>query len=164
MDPVVPYRPVAKKKKLPDPLTGSILQLKVRLLEIAPMIWRRVLIPASYTLEELHGVIQVAMGWQSLHFYRFRIRAVHYGSSDLGVFSAKVTLADFRFRKGSKFIYEYDMGDLWRHDIRVEDGIEAEPNRFYPDCIAGAHACPPKSVVGRSATPSGDGRRSAWRP
>ncbi|MEM6306365.1 MAG: hypothetical protein AAF701_00075 [Pseudomonadota bacterium] len=28
------------------------------------MIWRRVLVPASSTLRELHGVLQVAMGWE----------------------------------------------------------------------------------------------------
>jgi hypothetical protein len=48
--------------------------LKVRLLDISPMIWRRVLVPASFTLRELHGVIQVAMGWESLHLYYFHIR------------------------------------------------------------------------------------------
>ena len=26
------------------------------------MVWRRVLVPSSFTLRELHGVIQVAMG------------------------------------------------------------------------------------------------------
>jgi Plasmid pRiA4b ORF-3-like protein len=48
---------------------ASVLRLKIRLLEVSPMIWRRVLVLASYTLEELHGVIQVSMGWQSLHLY-----------------------------------------------------------------------------------------------
>jgi hypothetical protein len=28
------------------------------------MIWRRVLVPVAWTLEELHGVIQAAMGWE----------------------------------------------------------------------------------------------------
>jgi Plasmid pRiA4b ORF-3-like protein len=53
----------------PEPSESSaayVLRLKIQLLEVSPMIWRRVLVPASYTLEELHGVIQVAMGWQSL--------------------------------------------------------------------------------------------------
>ncbi|CCV09544.1 conserved hypothetical protein [Mesorhizobium metallidurans STM 2683] len=62
---------------------GSILQLKIRLLGVSPMVWRRVLVPESYSLRELHGVIQVAMGWESLHLFEFRIRAVRYGSSDI---------------------------------------------------------------------------------
>ena len=42
--------------------TGPILQIKMRLVGISPMIWRRVLLPVAWTLEELHGVIQAAMG------------------------------------------------------------------------------------------------------
>ena len=40
----------------------SIVQLKVRLLGISPMIWRCVLVPASVSLCELHGILQVSMG------------------------------------------------------------------------------------------------------
>jgi hypothetical protein len=46
---------------------GPILQLKMRLIGISPMIWRRVLLPVAWTLEELHGAIQAAMGWEGLH-------------------------------------------------------------------------------------------------
>jgi hypothetical protein len=60
----VPRRPATEPS---ESLAASVLRLKIRFLEVSPMIWRRVLVPASYTLEELHGVIQVAMGWQSLH-------------------------------------------------------------------------------------------------
>src|SRR4051794_21877903 len=79
---LVPRRPAAKKV---ETLASPILQLKVRLLDLSPMVWRRVLVPASFTLRELHGVIQVAMGWESLHLYCFHIRAVQYGSFDLCV-------------------------------------------------------------------------------
>ena len=57
----------------------SIVQLKVRLLGISTMIWRRVLVPASVTLRELHGILQVSMGWEGVHLYYFDIHAVHYG-------------------------------------------------------------------------------------
>jgi len=106
---LVPCRPAIEPS---ESSAASVLRLKIRLLEVSPMIWRRVLVPASYTLEELHGVIQVAMGWQSIHLYQFFIRAVHYGSFDLCVSSPDRTLTSFRFRKGAKFIYEYDMGDF----------------------------------------------------
>jgi hypothetical protein len=29
------------------------------------MVWRRVQVPSSFTLRELHGVIQIATGWES---------------------------------------------------------------------------------------------------
>jgi hypothetical protein len=90
--------------------TGAILQLKIRLLVISPMIWRRMLVPAAFTLRELHGVIQVAMGWESLHLYLFQIRAVAYGSFQLSVELPDATIESFRFRKNAKFTYVYDMG------------------------------------------------------
>jgi hypothetical protein len=147
MDLVMPRRS-SPKSKPPETPSGSIFQLKIRLLEVSPMIWRRVLLPASYTLEELHGLIQVTMGWEGIHLYQFRIRAVHYGSFDLCVSSPRVTLDHFRFRKGAKFTYDYDMTDFWRHEIRVEDRLELEPGRSCPVCIDGAHACPPEECGG----------------
>ena len=48
---------------------SAILQVKVWLVGISPMVWRRVLVPASFTLRELHGVIQVTMGWEGIHLY-----------------------------------------------------------------------------------------------
>ena len=47
------------------------LQIKVWLIGISPMVWRRVLVPAAFTLRELHGVIQVAMGWEGIHLFQF---------------------------------------------------------------------------------------------
>ena len=130
------------------------------------MVWRRLLVPASHTLEELHGVLQVAMGWEGIHLYRFWIHAVHYGSFGLCVSSPRVPLDGFRFRRGAKFVYDYDMTDFWRHEVRIEDRLEPEPGRSYPLCIAGDHACPPEDCGGPegyadrlsmapSATPAG---------
>jgi hypothetical protein len=42
---------------------NAILQVKFWLTGISSIVWRRVLVPANCTLRELHGVIQVAMGW-----------------------------------------------------------------------------------------------------
>ena len=49
--------------------SARIVQLKVRLLGISPMIWRRVLVPTSAMLRELHGILQVSMGWEGIHLY-----------------------------------------------------------------------------------------------
>ena len=65
--------------KLPPP----IAQLNIRLLGISPMVWRRVLVPTSISLRQLHGVVQVAMGWDGVHLFEFGIRAVRYGSFEL---------------------------------------------------------------------------------
>jgi hypothetical protein len=39
-----------------------VVQLKVWLLGINPMVWRRLLVPSACILHELPAVIQVAMG------------------------------------------------------------------------------------------------------
>ena len=41
---------------------GVTMQLKVWLLGISPMVWRRLQVPAECSLRELQGVIQVAIG------------------------------------------------------------------------------------------------------
>ena len=135
----MPLKPKAAPRRC---LPGSILQLKLRLLGVGPMIWRRVLVPGSASLQELHGIIQAAMGWEGLHLYQFRIRAVAYGSFDLGLEFPEVTLASFRFRKNAKVAYVYDMGDWWEHEIRIEDRVEATAHKRYPLCtVCLPHVC-----------------------
>ena len=126
----------------------AVLQVKVWLVGISPMVWRRVLVPASFTLRELHGVIQVAMGWEGIHLYVFRLRAARYGSWELSASSPDVTLADLRFRKGARLIYEYDLNIPWRHEVRIEDRLEREARKIYPICTGGDGACPPEDSGG----------------
>ena len=128
--------------------TGPILQIKMRLVGISPMIWRRVLLPVAWTLEELHGVIQAAMGWEGLHLDEFRIRSACYGSPDLCAGAADVTLESLRFRRHAKVSYVYDMGAWWEHEIRIEDRLEAEAGQRYPICVGGQGACPPEDCGG----------------
>ena len=129
----------------------AILQIKVWLKGISPMIWRRVLVPASFTLRELHGVIQVAMGWEGFHLFQFCLRAVRYGSSELSASSPDVTLAALRLRRCSRFIYEYDLNIPWRHEVRIEDRVAPEAGKTYPICSAGDGACPPEDCLGAEA-------------
>lgn len=108
------------------------------------MVWRQVLVPASFSLRELHGVLQVAMGWEAIHLYQFSSRAVRYGSSELSATSPDVTLGELRLRKGNRFLYEYDLNIPWRHGVRIEDRVARQPRMAYPACIGGNGACPLK--------------------
>ena len=85
------------------------MQIKVWLDGVSPMTWRRVRVPGSITLRELHGVIQVTIGWEGLHLYRFLLRAGQYRSLELGASSPEVSLAALRMRQGARFVYEYDL-------------------------------------------------------
>ena len=112
------------------------------------MVWRRLLVPGSYTLRELHGVIQAAMGWEGIHLYDFQLRAARYGSWELSVSSPDVTLATLRLRQGARFVYEYDLNIPWRHEVRIEDRLGLETGKTYPLCTGGGGACPPEDCGG----------------
>ena len=56
-----------------------IYQLKVVLLDISPMIWRRLLIKSNSTIEDLHYTLQIAMGWEEIHLHYFVIHGKQYG-------------------------------------------------------------------------------------
>ncbi|MGB1216010.1 MAG: plasmid pRiA4b ORF-3 family protein, partial [Pikeienuella sp.] len=127
---------------------SEILQLKLRLLDISPMIWRRVLVSSSTTLHELHGILQVAMGWDGIHLFQFDIRAVDYGSWELHAANPDIPLSDFGFCQNDRFSYIYDMGDYWKHEVRVEAVLDADPKKSYPVCTGGAGACPPEECGG----------------
>jgi Plasmid pRiA4b ORF-3-like protein len=51
-------------------------------------VWRRVVVPASFTLAELHSVLQTATGWTDSHLHSFDIGEVLYG--DVEEFEGKV--------------------------------------------------------------------------
>jgi hypothetical protein len=131
------------------------------------MVWRRVLVPTTFTLRELHGVIQLAMGWEGIHLYVFQLRAARYGSRELSASSPDVTLAALRFRKGARFIYEYDLNIPWRHEVRIEDRLEPEARKTYPVRIGGDGACPPEDCggpeTGRRWSRSTKRRAGGWR-
>jgi hypothetical protein len=60
----------------------------------------------------------------------------------------KVQLGDFRFREKERFLYEYDFGDLWQHEVRVESQLPLNPRKIYPVCIGGARQAPPEDCGG----------------
>ena len=129
-----------------------VFQLRVTLDDVAPAIWRRVLIPAGYTLDRVHRVIQYAMGWQDCHLHSFEIDGEQYGEPDPDGDLALLDEIDYRLddvtRVGTRLRYTYDFGDWWEHDVLVEDARDADPLVRYPVCVAGERACPPEDVGG----------------
>jgi hypothetical protein len=131
----------------------SVHQLKLTLLEINPPIWRRLQVSSAINLRRLHDVIQEAMGWTQSHLYRFEINGVEFGEPDpefgLPIRSAKATqLRKIAPEAGSTFLYEYDFGDSWEHQILVEQVLTPEHGVAYPRCVAGERACPPEDSGG----------------
>ena len=137
-----------------DELQGTeIYQLKLEMLEVEPLIWRRLLVRGSITLAKLHEVIQTAMGWTNSHLHEFVVGQQCYSDPDFEIDEAK---SEYRYRLArlaprvrNTITYLYDFGDGWEHQIRVERIIEDDtryPGR--PVCLAGARNCPPEDCGG----------------
>lgn len=142
------------RSKSPKPAT-HLFQFKITLLDIEPPIWRRIQI-TDCTLADLHECIQGAMGWENYHLHQFEINDVRYGPPTPDDFDlemedeTKVLLSKIVPQGGDRFhfVYEYDFGDGWRHEVLFEGHPPPEKRRKYPFCIEGERACPPEDVGG----------------
>lgn len=135
----------------------EIYQIKLTLLGTDPPIWRRLLVPAGLTLEQLHDVLQLAMGWEDCHLHEFRIGRQRFGKPDPmeRTFGGPRTASERTARvfsvlgrAGAKAVYTYDFGDGWEHEIVVEKRLAAEPGCAYPACLAGERHGPPEDCGG----------------
>jgi hypothetical protein len=144
-----------------------LYQFKVVLRGVSPMIWRRILLRSDQTIADLHYAIQIAVGWSDSHLHRFQIHGKDYGvTHDGGVCfddnAEKVRLADFGFRLRQRFLYEYDFGDRWEHDVRLEK-VLAWKGQICPVCTGGHRPAPPEDCGGpRIYMQQGDPRMQAW--
>lgn len=128
-----------------------IYELTVTLRDIEPAIWRVVQVPAGITLGGLHRVLQVAMGWTNSHRYLFHVGEKAYGEPDeewdIEVLDSAVVTLPEAAQQHPSFVYEYDLGDSWEHDIVVQRRVPGASNHL-PKCLGGARACPPEDAGG----------------
>lgn len=141
-------------KKLEIPL--DIYQIKITLMYTTPPIWRRVLVPAGMTMEQLHNVVQAAMGWEHSHLHDFRIGNKRFGEPDpygddmqpATINERTVRLFSVLGKVGTKAVYTYDFGDSWEHTISVEKVLPPDPEVAYPVCTGGKLHGPPEDCGG----------------
>jgi yecA family protein len=144
-----------KKSVKTIPQEGQSYQLEISLAFTDPVIWRRIEVPSSLTLEELHTVIQMAMGWQNLHLHSFRGGMISYGPQladdymDTAIRDESCyLLSDLEKEFLQGVVYTYDFGDNWEHVILLEKvNPENEANPL-PCVLEGAGACPPEDIGG----------------
>lgn len=142
----------AKKGALLPP-SALMYQLKVTLIDSQPPIWRRIQVSGDTSLPRLHAILQIAMGWTNSHLHGFNIAGHFYSEPDPdGMMEAiderPVRLSQIAPQVGSRFIYEYDFGDSWDHELVVEQIFAPQPEVQYPRCLDGKRACPPEDVGG----------------
>lgn len=154
---VVPNLLTEAKAKKPK-ATGTVFQFKITLLGVRPAIWRRIQV-ADCTLDKLHENIQTSMGWTNSHLHRFEIGKKRYADpmlmeEDMREFgykdSTSTMLSDVVPRSGKRlrFLYEYDFGDSWAHEVVFEGCPQAQAGMKLPVCLEGERACPPEDCGG----------------
>lgn len=135
-------------------------QFKIQLKGITkPPVWRRVLVPDTYTFKQFHLTIQEAFGWFNIHLYSFSDKA-YRGSFRISEpdemddwytipthDAGKVKLASFWEGDSSRTLFYWcDFGDDWIHTIKLE--AVSEEVILKPRCLAGKGACPPEDCGG----------------
>jgi hypothetical protein len=137
----------------------NALQIRVALAGIEPAIWRRLVVPWTWHLGQLHLCIQAAFNWWNYHLHEFRIGGLRYGdpeadgdwatqTSSRTFEEREVRLLDFDREPGLTFTYLYDFGDDWHHTVEIEKLLVLDPPPRLAICIDGARARPPEDVGG----------------
>lgn len=132
-----------------------LYQLNISLNFSDPLIWRQIQVSGATSLEDLHDILQVAMGWKNQQMHQFIIGDTIFSDADLGTSesrhdSSQTKIGDVLKRPKMSFIYEYDLSDGWEHEITVEKISPSTPEALSntPFCINGANACPPEESGG----------------
>jgi hypothetical protein len=142
----------ARAQARPNAGPAMVYQLKVTLRGARPPIWRRIQVPGDVHLDDLHYILQAAMGWTGGHLHAFNIDGDEYGEPNPDMDGmrdeSRVRLDRVATVAEARFTYEYDFGDGWNHEIRVEKILPPMPGVSLPVCLAGRRACPPEDSGG----------------
>ena len=128
-------------------------------LQVTPLAWRLIEVPACYDFWNLHCAIQDAMGWKDCHLHEFRIMNPKTGDRVRMILDEKEAahdtlygwdedIADFFSDTIRIAEYEYDFGDSWSHWLELEGVYPRLTGAAYPRCLAGERACPPEDCGG----------------
>jgi len=131
----------------PDP---AALVLTIELDDVTPRVWRRVAIPSNTPLNQVHLMIQDAMGWHDDHMYAFETdeyTIIDPRSDSDEIPADGERLVSIAAERGAQFTYVYDFGDAWTHTITVDEIRPGGPDNVFT-VLDGGGACPPEDVGG----------------
>lgn len=136
---------------------AQVWQLKIGLRDAKPPIWRRILVPSSIRLNELHAVIQLSFGWMDAHMHLFSTAGPYRGTvyraadpefmEEGEIDESTVSLGEALSGAVKKLTYVYDFGDDWTHEIQLEE-IKDAPGEELPVCTGGRGAAPAEDAGG----------------
>lgn len=143
--------------------TFNHYQLKLKLKDSNPVIWRRIRVSGTMSLTDLHVALQVAMGWEDEEVFEFEANGVIYSCDEEFVdenhdnpaqkvlLTDDVTVDDMQLKEKQHFIYIYDFDCDWEHEMIVEQVLQNDIEFEIPHCLSGEGACPVEKIGGLSA-------------
>lgn len=150
-----PERPETVIELPPPPQQPAALTVHVEVAEVEPPVWRRLVVRGDLSLEDLHQVIQRAVGWQNYHLHRFSLGSVtmpwrnpyfvtdgDIAEGEEGTHERDVRVDQVLRQVGDQLAYTYDFGDDWHHGILLESVAELDPEAPPAICTAGEMAGP----------------------
>ncbi len=138
--------------------------IRISVDNVSTQIWRRILVASDLNLDDLHSVVQRAMGWSDRHSHawsksgtRFPGEVEEYVASGsnaeqrlagrVAIVESAVRLDEVMASPGDELRYRYGRFGNWSHTLTLESS-EVLPDGFQIVCAAGRGACPPEECVG----------------
>ena len=131
--------------------------IKIELHHVHPVVWRRLLVPADYSMTDFHNLVQTVMGWTNSHLHQFiKGGKFYYNSANTNFFDntpnnidySNIKISDLLVNEGDQIDYEYDFGDSWMHTLTLEKIVTQKRNSTKPLCMNGEGICPPEDCGG----------------
>jgi Plasmid pRiA4b ORF-3-like protein len=129
--------------------------LRITLMDVTPPVWRLLRVPSATPLSVLHGIVQVAMGWEDRHLHEWRVGDRTLGSAEEEDWGDEIE-DESEYELGelagpdSVLHYDYDLGDGWEHLVEVV-GVEPYTATVPPvEVLDGSRSAPPEDSGGPS--------------
>ncbi len=123
--------------------------------------WRRLELASDLFLNDVHDIIQVAVGWTDSHLHQFGSGPAYYSheteyylcpfeieEAPDGIPEEHVRLDEVLAEPGDTLFYCYDFGDDWLHIIELEAVRPRDESRQGARCIGGERPGPAEDCGG----------------
>ncbi len=140
------------EKKDDTPPASYILHISIAFSD--PLIWRRIQVPGTLTLSQLHHVIQESMEWSNSYVHQFLVGKICYEPKQkIATLREAKRFDEIRYKLHTLeedmrfvFTYLYGAGEGWEHEIDLEEIVPPTRALKHPIIMAGERACPPETV------------------
>jgi hypothetical protein len=131
----------------------AVYLLKIQLKGSKPLIHRTLQVMNTVSLESLHEILQIAMGWKMEHSYEFKNAELSFVPpwfefTDGAFYSRDGQLRDLLKNQDDQMTYVYDFGDWWEHQITLEKVLPAGRSNVPTQLLKAKGACPPEDIGG----------------